>query len=341
MLQGWVEATGREWGGVHCTCLDPLGRRKSPPLSCASEARAYFATSAKQVLTKTYDLKSSVYKQLLEVLKKLGPDHGDVVTLGTKKSVNEFEEEAERLKALKGTAKQWCKKTFVDHFAEGMGVVSSMVEKVKKLEDDLGSLKAVRLLEVRALSGDRRRAALQIRKVLKTLFDQVPWKPSRTWLGEEVLGVTTTSSVLAAGSNIEKHPRAQFLGNDPPWLTVSSWKAGSTDSVTRTQSSRINSIQNLTLGTRSSSRQTLWERMLLPMAGTVSLLQSFGAPSPKASVGVLPRLDTQGFLTSLTMRKVSAPSSLGAWRASARLEQASKRSPTTSTPSAHLSSAAS
>ena len=165
------------------------------------EARQFFNTASKQLESKEHVTKGSVFQQIQHVMQMLGLQHPEVLTLGSQDSVGEMTRLVAQLAEHRSTAKGWSRDNFAQKFAEAMKIYESTVTVAKKLHADLTALKTVRLLEVRAFSGDRRKVALAVRRVLKPLPLQSFWRSMLTWLGEHPLGISVAKQEITPMSS--------------------------------------------------------------------------------------------------------------------------------------------
>ena len=169
-------------------CLLVRGRERRENHNILSlEARQHFAGMAKTFLAKSYDQKGSQVKSLQSLVKKLGADNVEVIASGCVPKLQEFEATCEVLQDKKVSAKGWNKKNFVSQYVDAFTIFLTAFDLNKGIVTDLNVLKAVRLLEVRQLSGERRKAALVIRRAAKGLVTQSLWKSALTWFGQRGL----------------------------------------------------------------------------------------------------------------------------------------------------------
>ena len=142
-------------------------------------------------------MKCSSYKSVKALVDTLTPGHHEVVASGVLASLNRFESLMEyRLPAHRADARTWTKGSYEQGFTEAMTDYEEAVEIARFLPGVLSTLKAVRLLEVRAFAGDRRKTALVVRRLLKKLAGQAYWKSLLTFFGEHCMGISASSSRL-------------------------------------------------------------------------------------------------------------------------------------------------
>ena len=107
-----------------------------------------------------------------EVVKKLGCEHVEVRATSTQKSLQQLKELAQTLEEAQQQAKWWSKDNCQQHFDQAVHSLQEADAVVVQLKADTQTLKQARLLEVRTLSGDRRRLALNVHHCAKPLADQ-------------------------------------------------------------------------------------------------------------------------------------------------------------------------
>ena len=153
------------------------------------EARQHFTGVLKSFLAKGFDQKSAPHKALSALVRKLGADNVEVVACGCVSALGHYEELCTELASVKGSVKGWNKKNFILNYTESFKMIQEAAKMNRRICHDLDVLKSVRLLEVRQLSGDRRKAALAVRRVAKALVSQNYWKSALTWYGQTALGI--------------------------------------------------------------------------------------------------------------------------------------------------------
>eukprot|EP00971_Amphidinium_carterae_P351969 6492368-Amphidinium_carterae.1 len=162
----------------------------------AMEARSYITTVVKQLESKEVTIKSSALRKLEALVAQLGHDHEEVATVGSAETIAKLKQTVDTLAAVKVSCKGWTRANFVTKFAEGMETYQTLVGLCKQAHADLEVLKTVRILQVRANAGDRRKIALVARRLLRGLLQQNFWKSLVTWVAESCYGVEGQSTEL-------------------------------------------------------------------------------------------------------------------------------------------------
>ena len=180
------------------------------------QARQYFTAACRALTTKEHDVKGAMCNKVQGVVEKLGTNRLEVAALGCVQSLKRFHEVVTFLKEYRERAKTWSRENFVAQFMEAMKIYEEGMKLAQRLAKDFEVLSKVRLLEVRALSGDRRKIALSVRRLTKPLQTGGFFKNCLTWFGERCLGVTATSTSLSPQSNFDKAPLLQDQPADLP-----------------------------------------------------------------------------------------------------------------------------
>eukprot|EP00971_Amphidinium_carterae_P337284 6474021-Amphidinium_carterae.1 len=167
----------------------------------SSQARTHFVGHARSFLGKSYEQKTAPWRGLQQVIEKLGDENVEVTASGCKATICAFESECNSLLNLKVAAKGWQKDNFIKSHIDGFALLVKVAQLHANILADFKVLKSVRLLEVRQLSGERRKLALAIRRHGKALMQQDFFKSALTWFGDAVLNLG--SGALAPKSNVE------------------------------------------------------------------------------------------------------------------------------------------
>eukprot|EP00971_Amphidinium_carterae_P332298 6466382-Amphidinium_carterae.2 len=167
-------------------------------------------------LSKCYEQKSAPVKSLKGLIDKLGSENVEVQTLGAQLTIETFESICVSLQDRKASVKGWQRDNFVDQHTEAFGLLCNAVELQRKVVSDEACLRSVRLLEVRQLSGERRKVALCVRRLAKPLVEQQFYRSCITWYGDSVLGLG--SGKIEAKSNLAKATEGRLV--DRPCLFV-------------------------------------------------------------------------------------------------------------------------
>ena len=172
----------------------------------------------------------SGFKVVKAQVEKLGESHLEVTTIGAVNTVQLFTLQVKELQQMmRAQTKTWSRETYLKLVSDGVEIVKEAEQNAVKLEADAATLKSVRLLEVRALSGERRRMALAVRRLIKPLVAQNFWKAGQTWLGEKVLGVSVTvKDQIEPTTNLAKSKYAEVVDGHPTWSVPQHWSADST-----------------------------------------------------------------------------------------------------------------
>eukprot|EP00971_Amphidinium_carterae_P352321 6492546-Amphidinium_carterae.2 len=168
----------------------------------SDKARQLFNGHARGLLAKKWEQKGAPCKALEAVIAKIGDQNLEVTSTGAVETLGLFKDASTKLSTLRGACKAWNKMNYVTQFEEGFDALIACLELGHRVESDLATLKSVRLLEVRALSGEKRKEALAVRRSLKPLENQGFWNSALTWYGISVLGVK--DKTYTPKENIEK-----------------------------------------------------------------------------------------------------------------------------------------
>ena len=185
----------------------------------------------KQFLSKHFDLKGSSYRLLLELIKKIGSEHLEVRECQASQLVSLFEKKCKEMQEQKSNVKGWAKDNFVQRFSSGMSTLAAAQTLATDILRVLTTLKAVRLLEVRQMSGERRKGALLVRRIAKPLITQQFWKAATTYFGTMVMGLGMEGEKVLPQSNLLKSETMQGLANGPAYSMPQLWKAGEASAV--------------------------------------------------------------------------------------------------------------
>ena len=223
------------------------------------EARQFFSTSIKQFLAKNYNLKAGPFKTAQGVVEKLGPEHVEVRATNVTEVLKSFAWIAKQMEDCQQQAKGWSKENFEQHFDSGMGLLVEADSMAATLKADVAVLKQVRLLEVRTLSGDRRRLALNVRRCAKPLSDQHFWKSGVTWCGECVLGIGAAEAAPQPKTNMAKSSVLRSLAATEPYAKPTYWEPDSTDLPHQCMKKRLEMLQAKVAKAAKSVRASLEE----------------------------------------------------------------------------------
>eukprot|EP00971_Amphidinium_carterae_P257658 5114556-Amphidinium_carterae.1 len=117
---------------------------------------------------------------------------------------------AEQLTTLKVASKGWNKSNFKEHFSTGYQVLADCLVVGARIKTALATLKAVRLLEVRHFSGERRKEALQVRRVVKPLMAAEFWRSALTWFGQTALGINKDAKMVVQDNILKQGEKCAF-----------------------------------------------------------------------------------------------------------------------------------
>ena len=184
------------------------------------QARQFYMTATKQLIQKEHTLKGSAFKCLEAVVAQLGEQHSEVEASGAVIAMEDFQKLLVTVNEGRNGTKTWNKNSFVDQFDQCMSVYDEAVQIARNMHGLVSTLKTVRLLQVRAFAGDRRKSALTVRRLLKPLVSQHFWKSLVTWFGEEAMGIAAESTTLkpqtckalavAGSAEVQRIPKISF-----------------------------------------------------------------------------------------------------------------------------------
>eukprot|EP00971_Amphidinium_carterae_P325594 6455945-Amphidinium_carterae.5 len=201
-----ISPTSLGWGcrGLLCKRLGILSFNDFP-----AKARQHFSGHVRTFLQKAFEQKSSAWKALTALVEKLGPENEEVTATGCIGAMAEFKRLCETLQERKAGCRGWSKDNFVASHIDAFTVLISAASMHKRIIQDSTTLRSVRLLEVRQLSGERRKLALAIRRNAKALTQQSFFRSILAWFGDSVLGLSTGK--LSAKSNLAKSAEGKYV----------------------------------------------------------------------------------------------------------------------------------
>jgi hypothetical protein len=158
------------------------------------KARTAAKQQVKKVLAETWTKAQVPMKQLQTLRDKLGEDHLEYTSLHADEKLSGFEPKVTRLMQLRDNTKQWTDESYSDKYVEIEGLCADIITDNVFFASAVQALKGIRLLEVQASAGARRKVALKCKQRLAGIDKQGFPKTIITWLGEKVLGLTAEST---------------------------------------------------------------------------------------------------------------------------------------------------
>lgn len=177
-----------------------------------TDARGHVNASVQKFVGQQYLKKTSNSALLRKLVEKLGDAHKEVVALDCVAKMATFEKVVAALRCFQKQNASWTENSYRLEFKKAVRTLQEAEALARTISENFGSLKNSHVQSVSEASGNRRRLALIVRRLLgEGILTALGYpKSCMIWLGETIFGITPETKVLDVSSVKVFKPSGSF-----------------------------------------------------------------------------------------------------------------------------------